>query len=91
MAHSTRSLDPGAKLAEYERAGVQEYVVRLLTPAAVRWRLLQAGELIVMAPHADGGYRWVVSPGFWLDTVADSAYRLTPGVAPRTMRRSCPG
>ena len=70
VAHTTKHLDLGIKLAEYERAGVQEYVVRLLTPNAVRWHRLQDGKLTLVLPDADGWYRSTVFPGLWLDPVA---------------------
>ena len=70
VAHTTRNLDLGLKLTEYARAGVPEYVVRLLTPNAVRWHCLHDGQLILTPPDADGWYRSTNFPGLWLDPVA---------------------
>lgn len=70
VAHSTRYVDLGPKLADYERAGVFEYVVRCCGPDEVRWHVRRDGRLISMPPDADGIYRSNAFPGLWLDPVA---------------------
>ena len=70
VAHSTKGFDLGAKLATYERAGVLEYVVRLIEPDEVRWHRSQAGKLVVVPPDPDGWYRSAAFPGLWLDPSA---------------------
>lgn len=70
IAHSTRRVDLGVKLAEYERAGVLEYVVRTIEPDAVLWHVLREGKLVIVAPGADGIHRSAAFPGLWLDPTA---------------------
>lgn len=70
VSHTTRYTDLGPKRDDYERAGVQEYVVRALQPDEVLWHVLQDGRLLVVPPDADGLYRSQVFPGLWLDPVA---------------------
>lgn len=67
VAHSSRRLDLGAKLAEYERAGVLDYVVRCIEPDEVRWHARRGGRLEQVPPDADGLYRSAAFPGLWLD------------------------
>ena len=70
VSHSTRRVDLGVKLAEYERAGVLEYVVRTIEPNAVVWHVLREGKLVVVPPDPDGLYRSAVFSGLWLDPAA---------------------
>ncbi len=70
VSHSTRLFDLGPKLAEYERAGVLEYVVRTLEPDEVRWHVLRDGRLAAVPPDPDGWYRSTTFPGLWLDPEA---------------------
>ncbi len=67
IAHSTREVDLKAKRADYERAGVQEYVVCVVDPVEVVWHERQGERLVRIAPGADGNYRSRVFPGLWLD------------------------
>jgi hypothetical protein len=67
VSDTTRHKDLGPKLKEYERAGVQEYVVRALEPDAVYWFVLREGRLVEQPPGPDGIYRSEVFPGLWLD------------------------
>lgn len=67
VAKATRFVDLGPKLADYERAGVLEYIVRALDPDEVLWFVLRDGAFIQIAPDADGLYRSAVLPGLWLD------------------------
>jgi hypothetical protein len=70
IARSSRSIDLGAKRADYERAGVKEYVVVTLDPAEVHWHVRRGKELVRVRPGRDGLYRSKVFPGSWLDPVA---------------------
>jgi Uma2 family endonuclease len=70
VAKATRYIDLGPKLDDYERAGVQEYVVRALDPDEVIWHVLREGRLEAIAPGTDGLYRSEVFPGLWLDPQA---------------------
>ena len=70
VSHSTKRLDLGAKLTEYEQAGVREYVVRTIEPDEVRWHVLTDGKLVAVPPGPDGFYRSTAFPGLWLDPAA---------------------
>jgi Uma2 family endonuclease len=70
VARSTRFLDLGPKQVDYQRAGVQEYVVVALDPDEVHW-FFRRGELLVEQPAGpDGLFRSEVFPGLWLDPQA---------------------
>ena len=70
VAQSSRPIDLGAKRADYERAGVKEYVVVTLDPAEVHWHVRRGKELVRVRPGRDGLYRSKVFPGLWLDPSA---------------------
>lgn len=70
ISHTSRYIDLGPKLRDYERAGVREYVVRALEPDAVYWFVLRDGRFEEVAPGPDGIYRSEVFPGLWLDPEA---------------------
>ena len=70
VAGSSRSIDLGSKLREYERAGALEYVVFALNPDEVYWHVRQGDRLVRIEPDADGIYRSRAFPGLWLDPVA---------------------
>ncbi|MHC5536739.1 Uma2 family endonuclease [Singulisphaera rosea] len=67
VAKSTRFLYLGPKRADYERAGVKEYLVRALEPDELIWHVLLDGQLDPVPPDADGIHRSDVFPGLWLD------------------------
>jgi hypothetical protein len=67
VSHTTRYNDLGPKFEDYERSGVQEYVVRALEPDEVYWFVLRAGQFKDLPPGPDGIYRSEVFPGLWLD------------------------
>jgi hypothetical protein len=67
VSKATRFIDLGPKRADYERAGVREYVVRALEPDEVIWHERREGRLVAVDPGQDGLYRSVVFPGLWLD------------------------
>jgi Uma2 family endonuclease len=70
VSKTTRYIDLGPKLADYEQAGVQEYVVHALDPDEVHWYKQQGGSLVRVAPDGDGLYRSAFLPGLWLDPEA---------------------
>jgi Uma2 family endonuclease len=70
VARATRFIDLGPKRADYERAGVLEYVVRALEPDEVLWHTWHEGRLTIVPPGPDGLYRSLVFPGLWLDSAA---------------------
>ncbi len=70
VAHSSRYVDLGPKLEDYQRAGVLEYVVRALEPDQVLWFVQRDGILVQQAPGEGGLYRSVNFPGLWLDPEA---------------------
>jgi Uma2 family endonuclease len=70
VAKATRYVDLGPKLADYEQAGVREYVVRALDPDEVIWFKQDGGSLVRVPPAADGLYRSAFLPGLWLDPEA---------------------
>ena len=70
VAKATRYVDLGPKLRDYERAGVQEYVVRAIDPDEVYWFVQQQGQLALRPLDDDGLYRSSAFPGLWLDPAA---------------------
>jgi Uma2 family endonuclease len=70
VAKATRYVDLGPKLADYEQAGVLEYVVRALDPDEVLWFERVRGALVPRPKGADGIHRSAVFPGLWLDPAA---------------------
>jgi hypothetical protein len=70
VSHASRYTDLGPKLEDYERVGVQEYVVRALDPDALYWFVLRNGRFAELPPGPDGIVRSGVFPGLWLDPQA---------------------
>ncbi len=70
VSKATRYVDLGSKKADYERAGVQEYLVRAIDPDEIHWFGQEHGELVRRSVEGDGLYRSTVFPGLWLDPVA---------------------
>ncbi len=70
VANSSRKLDLGPKKADYERAGVLEYVVFALDPEEVFWHALRDGRFERLPPGPDGLFRSETFPGLWLDPKA---------------------
>ncbi len=70
VADSTLAKDLGPKLADYDRAGVPEYIVLGVNPPSVRRHLRLNGRLVGAGPGTDGIDRSQVFPGLWLDPVA---------------------
>ncbi|MEO6808479.1 MAG: Uma2 family endonuclease [Isosphaeraceae bacterium] len=67
VARSSRGIDLGVKKADYERAGVPEYLVVVRDPDEIFWHVLRDGRYVLLPPEADGLYRSEVFPGLWLD------------------------
>jgi Uma2 family endonuclease len=67
VARATRYVDLGPKLADYERAGVLEYVVHALEPDEVFWFGLENGALVERPIDSGGLFRSSVFHGLWLD------------------------
>jgi len=70
VARSSRAYDLGEKKADYERAGVLEYLVVELDPNRIHWFIRRGKRLVVLRPGPDGIYRSKVFPGLWLDPEA---------------------
>ncbi len=70
IARSSRAYDLGAKKADYERAGVQEYVVVELDPDQIYWFIRRDDGFEDLPPGPDGVYRSEIFPGLWLDPAA---------------------
>ena len=69
-ARSSRKADLGGKRDDYERAGVQEYIVVALDANEVHWHVRRGDKLVSIPPDPDGIYRSEVFPGLWLDPAA---------------------
>lgn len=67
IAVTTRRYDLGPKRADYQRAGVAEYLVVGVNPPEVKWFVLRNGTYEPLAPGDDGLYRSEIFPGLWLD------------------------
>jgi hypothetical protein len=67
IARSSRHYDLNDKKADYERAGVCEYIVIELDPDRVHWFVRRRKRFKVLPPGPDGIYRSEVFPGLWLD------------------------
>lgn len=70
VGKSTRKTDLGPKKADYERAGVCEYVFVGIDPDEVRWFIRREGRFVDLPPGPDGIFRSEVFPGLWLDPKA---------------------
>lgn len=70
VALSSRSIDLHAKLREYERAGVREYVVHAVSGAEVHWFATADGRFEPLGRDPDGLIRSRAFPGLWFDVDA---------------------
>jgi Uma2 family endonuclease len=70
VAWATESIDLHGKKADYEKAGVREYIVVALRMQRVFWFVRRRGHFKEMAAAADGILRSDVFPGLWLDPSA---------------------
>jgi Uma2 family endonuclease len=67
IARSSRSYDLTQKKADYERAGVVEYLVVEIEPNRIHWFIRRGRRFVQMRPGPDGVYRSKAFPGLWLD------------------------
>ena len=85
VGKSSRKTDLGPKKADYERAGVREYVFVGIDPDEVRWFLRRDDRFVPLEPGPDGILRSEVFPGLWLDPAAllsadmDRVYEMLDG------------
>jgi Uma2 family endonuclease len=70
VASSSESIDLHDKKADYEKAGVKEYVVVALRQQRVFWFVARKGRFEALAAGPDGILRSEVFPGLWLDAQA---------------------
>ena len=70
VAKSSWKIDLGPKKADYERAGVKEYIVVTRAPDEVHWYVRRGQKLVAMRRDRDGLYQSKVFPGLWLDPAA---------------------
>jgi Uma2 family endonuclease len=70
IARSSRHYDLNPKKADYERAGVREYLVVELDPCRIHWFIRRGNHFKNLPPGPDGIYRSKVFPGLWLDSQA---------------------
>jgi len=70
VARSSRYYDLKQKKADYERAGVCEYVVVELEPDRIHWFIRRGTRFARLRPGPDGIYRSKIFPGLWLDPEA---------------------
>ena len=68
IAHSSRAIDLHAKMDDYARSGVLEYIVVCLQEGEVRWFDLKSGSELFA--RADGVFQSRVFPGLWVDKAA---------------------
>ena len=67
VADTSLAIDLGAKLSDYERVGVREYIVVGLSTQEVYWYVRRGDRLERIATDPDGLYRSGAFPGLWLD------------------------
>ncbi len=67
IGRSSRRIDLDPKKADYERAGVLEYVFVGLAPQEVRWFVRRGGRFLEKSSDRDGIFRSEVFPGLWLN------------------------
>ena len=70
VSWSSESIDLNRKKADYEEAGVREYIVVALRQNRVFWFIRRRGRFKELQPDPDGIYRSEVFPGLWLDPAA---------------------
>ena len=70
VSKATRYVDFGPKKADYEQAGVLEYVVHAIDPDEIFWFAQDQGALVQRPIGGDGLYHSTAFPGLWLDPQA---------------------
>jgi Uma2 family endonuclease len=74
VASGSESYDLHAKLREYERFEVQEYLVLVVREARVVWHIRRGAKFVERSAEPDGNFRSQSFPGLWLD--AGALFRL---------------
>jgi Uma2 family endonuclease len=85
IARSSRHFDLGKKKADYQRAGVIEYVVVELAPNRIHWFMRRGDRFVNLPPGEDGIHRSQVFPGLSLD--GEALYAQHRNRLYRTLRR----
>ena len=67
IANSSVAIDTHAKKADYESAGVLEYLIVMVKPKSVVWYTRGKSGFRELAPDAEGLLKSRVFPGLWLD------------------------
>jgi Uma2 family endonuclease len=70
VSWSTESIDLHAKMRDYEKAGVREYMVLALRKQQVFWFVRQRGKFREVPLPGDGIFCAQAFPGLWLDAEA---------------------
>jgi hypothetical protein len=83
VAHSSRAIDLHQKRADYEQAGVREYLVVCVEEAEPHWFNFASGGLITA--NRQGVYRSRVFPGLWIQ--GDGLLRRDTGRLEATLRQ----
>lgn len=68
ISHSTIAIDLGQKKVDYERAGVQEYLVVCIAEQEIRWFNFPSRRQI--KADKDGILKSIFFPGLWIDEAA---------------------
>ncbi len=79
IAHSSVSIDRHAKLRDYEKVGVREYLIVITKSERIEWYELGKKGYAPISPEGDGTVRCRVFTDLWLDTAgifASSSKRL---------------
>jgi Uma2 family endonuclease len=71
VAYSSRAIDLNQKREDYERAGVQEYLVVSIEERQLHWFHFTKAEMI--RPNRRGVPRSLIFPGLWIDNAALAA------------------
>lgn len=66
VSSSTAAFDLGEKRADFERAGVPEYLILLERQRQARWFVMENGTYNELEPDEDGVIRSRIFPGLWL-------------------------
>ncbi len=70
VAATSANYDVTVKLPNYQRNGVQEYLIWRVLDRAIDWFRLRGGQYAALLPGSDGIVRSEVFPGLWLDPAA---------------------
>lgn len=67
VTNTTASIDLNSKKADYQKAGVKEYVVFLARDHTVLWFVRDGSQFVELLPGPDGVLKSAAFPGLWLD------------------------